>query len=168
MKFIRKTSIKLIFAFFPVLGIGQEWKSNLFIRTPQVVNYDFDEDEITYSPVLSVGAGLSHKSKFVELAALITSDDVYGYYTFFGTGLSAKEVGKEWMLYTNWFGELTYIPKQDERSESLTYTTGLCFFLNQHFEWGSIGFPLCLGLAYNQNGISLNTRTIVNLSIFLN
>jgi hypothetical protein len=157
--------LQTLLILLPFFGIGQDLKSNLFLRTPQVVNYNFTQNEISYTPVISVGAGLSHKSKFIELATFISDGDVYGYYTFFGTTLKTKDLDTNWKLHTNWFGEVAYIPEQQSNADAFTYTTGLCFFLNYSFDWGSIGFPFCVGAAYSTNTISLNTRTILNLSI---
>lgn len=168
MKLYRKVLTTILLSSLPVFGIGQELKPNLFLRTPQVVNYNFNQNEIGYSPVISIGAGLSHKSKFIELATFISDNDIYGFYTFFGTTLNTKPLGGNWNLFTNWFGEVTYIPEQSLGSDSFTYTSGVCFFLNYSFKWGSIGFPLCVGAAYSENTISLNTRTILNLSLSLN
>ena len=166
-------SPKRIFTLFllaalPSIGIGQELRSNLFLRTPQVVNYNFNQNQIAYSPVISIGSGLSHKSKFIELATFIGDNDVYGFYTFFGTTLKTKELKGNWNLNTNWFGEVSYVPGQFLGTDSFTYTSGVCFFLNYSFEWGSIGLPLCIGAAYNDKTVSLNTRTIFNLSLNLN
>jgi len=168
MKLYKKVFATILLASLPIVGIGQELKSNLFLRTPQVVNYNFNQNEIGYNPVISIGTGLSHKSKFIELATFIGDNDIYGFYTFFGTTLKTKELGGNWKLHTNWFGEVTYVPKQSLDSDSFTYTAGLCFFLNYSFDWGSIGLPLCVGVAYNQKNISLNTRTILNISLNLN
>jgi len=150
------------------IAYGQSLKTNIFLRTPQVVNYNFNQQDINYNSVISIGTGLSHISKFVELAAFINDDDIYGFYTFFGKTLKDKTLGSDWKLFTNVFGEITYVPKQSNLSGSFTYTTGICFSLNYSFDWGSIGIPLCLGAAYNQKTISLNTRTILNLSLLLN
>lgn len=168
MKSKEKTFTVLLWIALPVIGFGQELKSNFFLRTPQVVNYTFKQDQLVYSPIMSIGLGLSHKSKFIELAAFVSADDIYGSYTFFGTTLKTKDLGSNWNLHTNWFGEVTYVPKQSLEPDSFTYTTGLCFFLGYNFDWGSIGFPLCIGAAYSQNTISLNTRTILNISLNLN
>lgn len=150
--------------------IGQEdtLKANVFVRTPQIVNYNFSSNEIGYSPFVSVGAGLSHKSKFMELATFISEADTYGFYTFFGTTLNTKPLSANLKLFTNWFGEVTYVPTQGEDSNYFMYTTGTCYFLNHSFDWGSIGIPLCLGVAYGKDEFSLNTRIILNLSINLN
>lgn len=115
-----------------------------------------------------MGVGISHKLKFIELATFMSDEDIYGFYTFFGTTLTKKEIGGNWNLFTNWFGEITYTPTQDLNASSFIYTSGICFFLNQSFNWGSFGIPLCLGIAYNDKNISLNTRTIFNLSININ
>lgn len=168
MQSYKKLLTTFLLASLPIPGITQEFKANLFVRAPQVVHYNFNQNEIGYSPVISVGTGLSHKSKFIELATFINESDVYGFYTFFGTTLATKEVGSNWKLHTNYFGEVAYVPKQSADAATFTYTTGLCFFLNYRFEWGSIGLPLCVGIAYNQKNLSLNTRTILNLSLNLN
>ena len=168
MELYKRTFSLLAIILLPLIGVGQELKSNLFSRTPQVVNYNFNQNEIAYSPIISVGVGISHKSKFIELATYVSDDDIYGFYTFFGTTLTTKEIGGNWKLFTNWFGEVTYTPMQDLNTASFIYTTGICFFLNHGFDWGSLGIPLCLGIAYNDENISLNTRTIFNLSININ
>jgi hypothetical protein len=151
-----------------LLGFAQEFKSNLFLRTPQVVNYNMNLSEVSYSPVISIGTGLSHKSKFIELATFINDDEIYGFYTFFGTTLKSKELKTDLNLHINWFGEVTFFPEQYQISDFFTYTTGICFFLNHSYEWGSIGIPLCVGVALNKKTISLNTRTIFNISLNLN
>ncbi len=168
---LKKLLLNLTFLIlFPLILISQEnnLRTNIFIRTPQIVNYNFGQSEITYSPIISVGTGLSHKSKFIELATFISDSDTYGFYTFFGTTLSTKPLSDKINLLTNWFGEVTYVPSQAEDSDYFLYTTGVCYFLNHSFEWGSIGIPLCVGIAYGENQFSLNTRTILNLSINLN
>lgn len=167
MKSYKRILFVILLASLPFFGMGQDLQSNLFLRTPQVVNYNFTQNEISYSPVISIGVGISHQSKFIELATFISDDDVFGFYTFFGTTLKTKDLGDRWKLHTNWFGEISYVPEQQSGADAFTYTTGLCFFLNYSFDWGSIGFPLCVGTAYSQNTISLNTRTILNLSITL-
>lgn len=154
--------------FLPIAVVGQGLKANLFLRAPQIVNYNIDQRELAYNPVMSIGAGFSYQSMFIELATLINDDDIYGFYSFFGTTLVTKELGQNLNLHTNWFGEVTYIPDQPSANKSLIYTTGICFFLNQNFDWGSIGFPICIGGAYSDDYFSLNTRVIFNISLNLN
>ena len=145
---------------------AQTFTTNLFIRTPQVVNYNFNTEETSYISVLSAGIGITHQAKFIEFAAFITPEDVHGFYSFFGSTIKAKSRYDDWTFYTNWYGEFTHVPKQKELSSSNQYATGLCFFLNRSFEWGSIGFPFCIGLAYDKDFV-LNTRSIINVSIKL-
>lgn len=152
----------------PLTVWAQALSPNLFVRTPQVVNYNINQREVSYSPVISIGAGVSRGANFMELATFINDDDIYGFYTFFGTTLTSQDLKSGLHLYTNWFGEVTFVTEQDQYPDFFIYTSGVCFFLNQHFEWGSIGIPLCLGLAYSNETISLNTRTILNLSLNLN
>lgn len=165
-------SLTILFSFVLSLliseeAIGQQLKTNLFLRTPQVVNYNLGKKDLSYSPLMSVGVGFSHRSKFIELATFIDSQNQYGFYTFFGTTLQSKNLGNNWFLNTNWFGEITYMPNQSEVAKSTIYTSGFCFFLFYSFDWGSIGLPLCIGTAYANNNFSLNTRTIFNASINL-
>ncbi len=56
---------------FPNFGMAQGLKANLLIWTPQIVYYNFNQENISINPIMSIGAGLSHKSKFIELAAFI-------------------------------------------------------------------------------------------------
>jgi len=110
---------------------------------------------------------VSYRSKFIELAAFIGQDDLFAYYTFFGTTLKTKALDENWKLSTNWFGEITYVAPQPSTSGLFIYTSGICLFLHHNFSWGSIGFPLCIGLAYSQGTFSMNTRAILNLSLNL-
>ena len=125
-------------------ALGQELKVNLFSRTLQIFNYDISKANVSYNSALSIGAGISNKSKFIELATLISIDDIYGLYTFFGTSLFKKSMTQNFSLFTNLFGEVTYIPNQAISSGSIIYTSGICFFLNRSFDWGSIGYPICI------------------------
>lgn len=120
-----------------------------------------------YNPVVSVGAGLSYRSHFVEMATFIDDDELYGFYTFFGTTLATKELKESLKLHSNWFGEITFLSQQPPDADPVIYTSGACFFLNQYFEWGAIGIPLCIGIGYNDRSFSLNTRVIFNLSLNL-
>ena len=147
---------------------AQNINSYLFLRTPHTVNFKFDEHSLSYNSLISAGVGIAHKAKFLEVGAFTGVGDQYGFYTFFGTILKSKNLGNNWYFNSNWFGEITLIPAQPEAQKGNIYTSGLCFFLYHGFDWGSIGFPLCFGLAYQNGEISLNTRTIFNVSLNLN
>ncbi|MEL6718789.1 MAG: hypothetical protein AAFP82_08750, partial [Bacteroidota bacterium] len=104
---MKSTNILFIFLFigFPILMDAQmDLSTNLFIRAPQVVNYNFDTKEISHATVLSAGAGITHRAKFIEFATFITDENVHGFYSFFGSTLKAKSLGDNWSAYTNWYG----------------------------------------------------------------
>ena len=153
--------------FIPSFGLAQGIDTNLFIRTPQVINYNLNQEEVNYSPVVSVGVGISHKTYFVEMATFLNDEELFGYYSFFGKTLKKRNLVENLNLFTNWFGEVSYAPEQSMNSAAFTYTSGICYFLNYSFDRGSIGIPLCFGLAYHDQSLSLNMRTILNLSINL-
>ena len=162
---MQKYYLAFISLCFSSLAMAQSVHYNWFIRTPQVVNFNFSSSKINYSPVVSTGFGVSHRLKYLELATFISQNNSYGYYTFFGSTLKSKNLDENWKLNINWFGELTFVPQQSDLQNSFTETAGLCFFINHPYKWGNIGIPLCIGVAYNQGTFSLNNRTILNLSI---
>lgn len=164
-----KKTIVLVFVLFTVLeGNCQKIQTNYFIRTANVANFNFTSRSNYYTPALATGFGFSHKSKFIELASFVNKDDNLGLFTFFGSTLHTKSLDEDWKLHTNWFGELTYLPQQNNNNRSVWINTaGLCFFLNRGYKWGAIGIPLCIGGAYSENTLSLNTRAILNLSFNL-
>ena len=146
-------------------AFGQEIGIYIFTRSPQLVNYSFKNTETTFSQGVSAGIGLTHKNLFLELASFILNGDSYGHYSFFGTIVNSSELSKSIKLNTNIFGEVTNIPSQSEQLESSwIYTSGVCFFPNAQFQRFNIGIPLCLGLAYQDGFMYLNSRFILNLS----
>lgn len=148
-------------------GYAQDIHANIFVRTPQVLNYRIN-NEVTYTPVISTGVGFAHKSKFIELATYIDQSDAYGFYTFFGATLISERVAQSLTLATNCFGEISYFPSQTAGKESFTYTSGICYFPNFNINHMNIGIPLCLGLAYNNDALSINSRVILNVAIKIN
>lgn len=144
---------------------AQRIKTYLFTRTPQLVNYQFERSETTYSHGLSAGIGFIHKSNFLELGSFIFEGDSYGYYSFFGRSLKSTELVSHVTLQTNWYGEVTRMPSQQEQKDaSWIFTSGLCLFPNVQLKRVNIGIPLCLGLAYQEKDFYLNSRFILNLS----
>lgn len=148
-------------------GFSQNIHANWFIRNVHVVNQNFTNKSIYYSPIIGTGIGLSHGTKFIELGLFINKGDNFGAFTFFGSTLKSSPLDENWTLYTNWFGELSYFPKQENNKPFWIQTGGLCFFINRNLKWGSIGFPLCIGGAYSESAWNLNARAILNLSITL-
>lgn len=101
---LQKKITSFLLLLITLTGFAQEPKSNLFLRTPQTVNYNINESDVVYTSVISIGIGLSHKSEFIELATFINEDGIYGFYTFFGTTLKIKEIKTDVYLHTHWFG----------------------------------------------------------------
>ncbi len=146
-------------------AFGQEFGIYVFARSPQLVNYSFKNAESTFSQGVSAGIGLTHKNLFLELGSFILEGNSYGHYSFFGTSVNSSELSKSIRLNTNIFGEVTNIPSQSEQSQSSwIYTSGVCFFPNAQIQRLNIGIPLCIGLAYQDESIFLNSRFILNLS----
>lgn len=164
-----KKTILVLFILFSVLeGYSQKIQTNYFIRMANVVNFNLSKRSNYYTPALATGFGLGHKSKFIEFAGFENKEDNWGLFTFFGSNIHTKNLDEDWKLHTNWFGELTYFPQQKNNQNVWVNTGGVCFFLNRANNWGFIGIPLCVGGAYSQKSISLNTRAILNLSFNLN
>ncbi|MCA0363037.1 MAG: hypothetical protein LCH67_03280 [Bacteroidetes bacterium] len=164
-----KKTITILFILFSTLeGKSQKIITNYFIRMANVANFNLTNKSTYYTPALATGFGFSHKSKFIEIASFVNKDDNLGLFTFFGSTLHTKTLDENWKLHTNWFGETTYFPEQKNNQSVWINTVGMCFFLNRSYKWGSIGIPLCVGGAYSERTISINTRAILNLSFDLN
>jgi len=130
--FCSMKSIKIHFAFFlvfaPLVILAQTVSTNLFVRTPQVVNYNFNTSETTYTSVLSAGIGISHQAKLIEFATFITTDDIHGFYSFFGSSLKTKPLAENWTVYTNWYGEFTFLPNKRNFQRTLNMLLGSAFY----------------------------------------
>ncbi len=136
-----------------------------FVRTPQSVNYQLRSSELSYGQGVSMGLGITHQNKFLELGSFISEGDDHGYYSFFGSVLQVAELGSTVKLNTNWFGEVTYLPVRRERDQAeWIYSGGLCLFPNVQLKQVNIGMPLCFGLAGQKSTLSFNSRFMVNLS----
>ena len=166
MKIKRTFTLLLLLA--TLEGCCQKVQSNWFVRTANVANYNLTNQALYYTPAFASGFGLGHKSKFLEIGAFVNKDDNLGLFTFFGSILHTKSLDENWKLYTNWFGETTLFPSQKNNQSVWIKTVGLCFFINRSYKWFSIGLPLCIGAAYSENTLSINTRAVVNFSFSLN
>jgi hypothetical protein len=164
MRFVFTVSMVALF----ITCTGQTYaqvNSSWFVRLPHVVNYNMGDHSTSYASVISAGINFNYKTFGVDLGAFITDQDSHGYYTFFGSSLHQKTLGETWLLATNWFGEVTYLPPHDETSSVWVHTAGISLIPMKSFEWGSVGFPLLAGVAYSNNSFSINARIIANLSI---
>lgn len=157
----------LVLLFFSYNASCQKIQANCFIRLANLVNFDLTDSKGYYTPALATGFGLSHGSKFIEVAGFVDRDAKMGLFTFFGSTMHTRPVGNKWKLHTNWFGELTFIPGSENTGSVWITSAGLCFVLNRTYTWGSIGIPLCLGGAYSERTFSLNARAIFNVSLDL-
>jgi hypothetical protein len=144
---------------------AQKITTDVFVRIPHVVNYNVTEQYLSYTSVVSGGITLHHGRKFIDLGTFIDKTDTYGFYTFFGSTLYVTPLDEQWQLSTNWFGEVTFVPEQEQRRGTWIQTAGLCLVLARPFQWGVVSFPFCVGGAYSRQTLHVNTRLIFNCSI---
>ena len=138
---------------------------DLFIRLPQVVNYNFTKPAISYSPVSSAGFTLRQKTVFVDVGSFINTANVVGHYTYFGSALLTKQGSDNWLFVTNWFGEATYFPAQQEKKSYWAQTVGVSPVLVKPIHYGKIAIALTMGAAFYDDTVSLNSRIIFNYSL---
>lgn len=167
---MQKVLLPLVLTFsISPFAFGQEIGLYIFTRSPQFVDYSFKNAESTFSQGVSAGIGLTYKTVFLELGSFILEGNSYGHYSFFGSTVNSLELGKSINLNTNIFGEVTNLPSQSEQPKSSWICTGgVCFFPNAQLKRLNIGIPLCIGVAYQDNFVSLNSRFILNLSYSIN
>ena len=165
---MQKATTIVIFLLLSAKALSQDLSIYSFVRTPKLVDYQFGNAAPNLTQAVSIGFGMIHKKKFLELGTFLTEGDVHGYYTFFGLNIQKVEVANTIGINTNWFSEITNVPIQQENNDSAwIYTTGLCLFPNKQFQRFNIGIPLCLGLAYDEEDLYLNSRFIINLAYTL-
>lgn len=168
---MRKVLLFLILSLGSLLSFSQSESIGAygFVRIPHFVNYQFKSSEISYVQAISTGIGIYHKAKFLELGTFINEGDTYGFYTFFGSNLKSNDLGNSFKINTNWFGEVTNIPNQNERTSSTwIITSGVCIFPNIQIQKMNIGIPICFGLAHSNGNLSFDSRLILNLSFYIN
>jgi O6-methylguanine-DNA--protein-cysteine methyltransferase len=81
---------------------AQKMGFDLFVRLPQVVNYNFTKPAISYAPLISTGLTLRYKKAFADVGSFIGNTNVVGHYiigtngdlTGYGGGLPRKK----WMI----------------------------------------------------------------------
>lgn len=138
---------------------------DLFVRLPQVVNYNFATSAISYSPVVSSGFTLQSKAAFADLGSFIGSSNTFGHYTYFGSALLRKQSADNWLFVTNWFGEATYFPVQQEKKSYWVQTIGISPVLVKPIHYGTFAIAFTLGAAFYDGTVSLNSRIIFNYSL---
>jgi len=69
----------------PLLTFAQEVHFHWFMRTPQVINRNMTNQQLSYSSLVSTGVGTSSNGVFTELGTYVSDGNYYGYYSFSGT-----------------------------------------------------------------------------------
>jgi hypothetical protein len=144
---------------------AQKLSADLFVRLPQVVNYNFTKPSISYSPLVSTGFTARYKSSFVDLGSFISNTNVVGHYTYFGSPLLSRHGLDNWLFVTNWFGEATYFPTQQEKKSYWIQTVGISPVLVKPIHFGTFAIALTMGAAFYDGTVSLNSRILFNYSL---
>ncbi len=147
---------------------GQKLQTEGFVRLVHVFNQNFTDQSTFYSPSPSAGLTLRYQSVFVDFGSFINKNDVYGFYSFYGSVLRSSELDDQWQLINTWFGEQLYLPDQGEDPSSWTHTYGINTAFVRPGSWGTIAIPLTVGVAYSEETYSLNMRIVLNLTIPIN
>jgi hypothetical protein len=144
---------------------AQKMGIDLFIRLPQVVNYNFTKPTISYAPLISTGLTLRYKKAFVDVGSFIGNTNVVGHYSYFGSALYNRQSPDNWLFVTNWFGEATYFPAQQDKKSYWVQTVGISPVLVRPFHFGAFAIALTIGAAFYDDTLSLNSRIIFNYSL---
>jgi hypothetical protein len=144
---------------------AQKINIDLFVRLPQVINYNFTKSVSSYSPVVSSGFTFRYKTVFADVGSFISSGNVVGHYTYFGSPLFIKQGSDKWLFVTNWFGEATHFPTQQENKSHWVQTVGISPVLVKPIPFGTFAIALTIGAAFNDDTVSLNSRIIFNYSL---
>jgi hypothetical protein len=72
---------------------AQKMGIDLFIRLPQVVNYNFTKPTISYAPLISTGLTLRYKKAFVDVGSFICNKLVWRSNVFSCTARQEKLLG---------------------------------------------------------------------------
>jgi hypothetical protein len=139
-----------------------------FVRSPQIVNFNMTQKELTYSPFLSIGLGIARKGKFAEIGTFINTQNVSGMYALVEGTIKHKASEDGWTNTILWFGEVSSTFPKGIQKQQMAQTFGICANLNRQFQWFSIGIPLCLGITHSVGNWSLSSRTVFNLAFNIN
>ncbi len=144
---------------------GQKLGLDVFARLPQVVNYNFTRRHVSYTPIISAGFTLRHKSLFADIGSFIDKGDVYGHYTYFGSSLYKNHYSENKLLVMNCFGEVAYIPGQEGSKELIVKTIGVSPVIVWPIQNSAFAVALTLGVAFSNSATSLNSRIILNYAL---
>jgi hypothetical protein len=147
------------------LAHAQKIGVDLFVRLPQVVNYNFAKPAVSYTPLISTGLTLRYKKAFADVGSFIGNTNGTGHYSYFGSALFYRQSPDNWLFVTNWFGEATYFPAQQEKKSYWAQTVGISPVLVRPFHFGAFAIALTIGAAFYDDTLSLNSRIIFNYSL---
>ena len=140
-------------------------KTSVFIRLPSIIDYNFDDGSIYYSPALMGGLGLMYKRFYFELGTMIDKYDHYGFCADLIYQLWAKRLDENWGSVTGILGEVAYFPVQQTYDDLWIYTAGICYMIFLPKTWGTPSIGFLLGSSYMEETFHLHGRLMLNLDI---
>ena len=141
---------------------------SFFVRDANVVDYNFTDEQIFYSPCFATGINVEHKTSFIELGAFINKNDYYGFMLSAATALEMKKIDNNWLRAIAIIGQVCYYPSQQSDPDLWMYFSGIVVAYIYPMNWGSLILAGMPGLSYANEKWSLTTLTMINLSIKLN
>lgn len=143
----------------------KQLSTSVFIRMPSIVDYNFDDGSIYYSPALMGGFGLMYKKFYLELGTMIDRYDHYGFCADLIYQLWTKRLDENWHSTTGIIGEVAFFPAQQTYEDLWIYTAGICHMIFLPMKWGTPSIGFLLGGSYMEEAIHLHGRLMLNLSI---
>ncbi len=145
--------------------IPKRLSGSLFVRMPSMVDYNFKQKSIYYTPMLMGGFGLMYDKFYFEIASFADKNDNYGFDASLIYSLRVKSLDENWFSTTGIIGEVSYYPTQHSNPDLWIYTAGLTHLIFRPYKWGTPAIGFLLGGAYMSEEIHLNARVMLNLSI---
>lgn len=144
---------------------GQKPGLDVFMRLPQVANYNITEGVASFTPMVSAGLTLRYGGFFADFGSFIDKADKFGHYTYFGSPLHTRSYPDNKLFIVNWFGEFTYVPDQENNERLVIKTAGVSPLLAFKVGRSTFATAFTLGVAFAGATTSLNSRIIINYSL---
>lgn len=144
---------------------GQKPGLDVFIRLPQVANYNITEGAASFTPMVSAGLTLRYRGFFADVGSFIDKADQFGHYTYFGSPLHTRSYPDNKLFILNWLGELTYVPDQENNESLVIKTVGVSPVLAFKVGKSTFAAAFTLGVAFADATTNLNSRIIINYSL---
>lgn len=138
---------------------------SVFVRTPNIIDYDFKTKHTFYTPALMGGFGLLYGKLYFELGALIDKTDHYGLSSNLIYSLWGKQLDESWSSTTGILGEAAYFPAQETYDDLWIYTVGICHLIYLPRKWGTPSIGFLFGTGYMMDSFHLHGRVMLNLSL---